>query len=459
MSQVVNQASTTVSLTSSQNPSVIGQSVTFTATIAVSSPGSGTPTGTVTFQDNLTNIGTSATQAVTANVATCTVAFATAGSHPISATYSGDTNFASTTGNLTGNPQVVTDTDTWTGSVSSDWNTPGNWSTGFVPTSADKVAIPSVGVTNQPNLGTADATIVSLTLNGSTSLTISGNHTLMITSLLTMNGNNINDLAGTLEIGPGATISRTSGVILGNLKKDFQSGAIAEGVAVTNTPDALQAVFTFPVGTASGFFPVDVTPAGGSTGSLTVQTFDGQAGVVPPLTAAKTLGRYWTLTGGAGITADLKFSYEPGTTVNGTEANYKPQRVTGGVATSFADTCPAGPCVDETNHFIFMPGISTFAGNWTASDFVSITTAAMVGVSGRVLSSDGRAIRGVRIVLDDGTGHPMMAMSNAFGYYHFDAVQSGGTYLLNASARGYTFVPRVVAVADQLSDLNVTALP
>src|SRR4029077_8485922 len=124
------------------NPSLAGQSVTFTATVSVNSPGSGTPTGTVTFKDNSVNIGSCTSQTLSAGVATCSVAFASAGSHPISATYNGDANFASSSGNLTGNPQVVTDTDTWNGSLSSDWNTPGNWSANFVPTSADKVVIP-----------------------------------------------------------------------------------------------------------------------------------------------------------------------------------------------------------------------------------------------------------------------------------------------------------------------------
>ena len=47
---------TTTTLTSSTNPSVFGQSVTFTATVAPSS-GSGTPTGTVTFYDGSTAPG------------------------------------------------------------------------------------------------------------------------------------------------------------------------------------------------------------------------------------------------------------------------------------------------------------------------------------------------------------------------------------------------------------------
>ena len=44
-------------ITSPANPSVYGQSVTFTATVAANPPGSGTPTGTVQFQIDGTNFG------------------------------------------------------------------------------------------------------------------------------------------------------------------------------------------------------------------------------------------------------------------------------------------------------------------------------------------------------------------------------------------------------------------
>src|SRR5205823_1159861 len=52
LSQVVKATSTTT-LASSSNPSVFGQSVTFTATV---SPG--TATGTVTFMDGASTLGT-----------------------------------------------------------------------------------------------------------------------------------------------------------------------------------------------------------------------------------------------------------------------------------------------------------------------------------------------------------------------------------------------------------------
>ncbi|WP_374205770.1 Ig-like domain-containing protein, partial [Streptomyces sioyaensis] len=47
--QTVNQASTTTAVTSAPDPSVFGETVTFTATVAVTSPGAGSPTGTVVF--------------------------------------------------------------------------------------------------------------------------------------------------------------------------------------------------------------------------------------------------------------------------------------------------------------------------------------------------------------------------------------------------------------------------
>ncbi|MFD3488230.1 Ig-like domain-containing protein, partial [Streptomyces sp. NPDC058665] len=45
----VNEAATTTTVTATPNPSVCGQSVTVCATVTTNAPGSGTPTGTVTF--------------------------------------------------------------------------------------------------------------------------------------------------------------------------------------------------------------------------------------------------------------------------------------------------------------------------------------------------------------------------------------------------------------------------
>jgi len=92
LNQVVNQASTTTGLTSSLNPSSYGQAVTFTAT--VTGQYGGTPTGTVSFYDGTTLLGTGT---LNNGVATYTTSALSAGSHSITAVYGGDTNFVGST--------------------------------------------------------------------------------------------------------------------------------------------------------------------------------------------------------------------------------------------------------------------------------------------------------------------------------------------------------------------------
>jgi Big-like domain-containing protein/List-Bact-rpt repeat protein len=87
--QVVNLAPTTTSLTSSPNPSAVGQNITFTATVTVTGPG--TPTGTVTFKDGGKSLGTATLSAGQAAFSTSSLK---KGSHSITAQYSGDSNFA-----------------------------------------------------------------------------------------------------------------------------------------------------------------------------------------------------------------------------------------------------------------------------------------------------------------------------------------------------------------------------
>ncbi|WP_030355944.1 Ig-like domain-containing protein, partial [Streptomyces scopuliridis] len=56
--QTVTQAATTTMLTSAPDPSVFGQPKTLTATVTAVPPGAGTPTGTVSFFDGATLLGT-----------------------------------------------------------------------------------------------------------------------------------------------------------------------------------------------------------------------------------------------------------------------------------------------------------------------------------------------------------------------------------------------------------------
>ena len=89
-----SSTTSTTSLVSSVDPSSLGQSVTFTATVTTGA------TGTVQFQDNGVNIGSAVSlNNGNPNTATYTTSSLTVGSHPITAVYSGDSSYSSSTSN------------------------------------------------------------------------------------------------------------------------------------------------------------------------------------------------------------------------------------------------------------------------------------------------------------------------------------------------------------------------
>lgn len=119
----VNKINTTTTVVSSKNPSDVGNNVTFTATVT---PASGTtaPTGTVQFRDGPTGTGTpigspvaltpGAGNTATASVMTSTL---TAGTHTITADYSGDTIMNVSNGVVPGGQLVIEATPTVAGDI------------------------------------------------------------------------------------------------------------------------------------------------------------------------------------------------------------------------------------------------------------------------------------------------------------------------------------------------------
>jgi hypothetical protein len=126
----VAQTRSATSLQSSTNPSTPGEPVTFTAHVTSSA---GTPSGTVVFSDDATPIGTA--QPLVSGIASLSTSALSAGAHVITAAYSGDQDFssssssalrqqingASTTTSLQSsvNPSALSQTVTFTATVSS----------------------------------------------------------------------------------------------------------------------------------------------------------------------------------------------------------------------------------------------------------------------------------------------------------------------------------------------------
>jgi hypothetical protein len=103
----ITQASSTTQLQTSSATPYQAVPVTLTATVSDSSTGStGSPTGTVSFYNGATLLGTSP---VTAGVATLTTAALPLGASTVTAVYSGDSNFAASTSSGVG--ETVTGSD------------------------------------------------------------------------------------------------------------------------------------------------------------------------------------------------------------------------------------------------------------------------------------------------------------------------------------------------------------
>ncbi len=98
LTEKVNAATTRTTVASSVTTSVFGQPVTFRAGVAVKTPGAGTPTGTVTFKDGTTVLGSAP---LVGGLASLSVATLRPGRHSITAVFVCDT------GNFAGGPSAA----------------------------------------------------------------------------------------------------------------------------------------------------------------------------------------------------------------------------------------------------------------------------------------------------------------------------------------------------------------
>jgi hypothetical protein len=96
VAHTVEKASTTTTISSSVNPSILAQPVTFTVTVSSVSPATATPVGDVTLIDGTCTAGTAiggGAAALSGGQVTFTVSSLSVGIHTVSACYAGTTNF------------------------------------------------------------------------------------------------------------------------------------------------------------------------------------------------------------------------------------------------------------------------------------------------------------------------------------------------------------------------------
>jgi hypothetical protein len=175
---VLAMATGSVALIASLNPSLVGQTVTFTATVSGSSP-----TGMVTFKDGATTLGTSP---LSGGQAILTTSALTSGTHAITADYGGDTSNSSSTSSVLS--QTVNQAATTTAVVSSvNPSTPGQ-AVVFTATVTSGSDRPGGTVTfNDGGAAIGSATLAGGIATLTTSALTVGTHT--ITAVYAGNGN------------------------------------------------------------------------------------------------------------------------------------------------------------------------------------------------------------------------------------------------------------------------------
>lgn len=147
---------------------------------------------------------------------------------------------------------------------------------------------------------------------------------------------------------------------------------------------------------------------------------------------------------------------------------------------SFASTV-APPFVSDSDLHLFNAqgtflnnnGISTTVGDDIDSqirgtipdigaDEIMPPTSAIVGISGRVITADGRGIAGAVMTIEGGSlEQPKTLITNPFGYYRFDGLEAGQTYILTVGSKRYLFSKpsRVIELLDNINDFNIVAEP
>jgi hypothetical protein len=518
--QTVGKASTTTGLTSSSDPSVAGQAVTFTATVNPVAPGSGTRTGTVTFKDNGTAITGCSAVAVSTNQAQCATSALTIGNHSITAEYSGDVNFNLSTGTLTGDPQVVNMATTVVVDDSFAGSTDGqdlgsgrifnrnafasisgglsNVAAGGTVNVADGSYTESVTLNQSATIaGTGDITLNgSLTITNGTWTSTSG--IMAITGNFTRSGGTFTPNGGTVAftgsaaqtIGGtiattfnGLTINNAANVNLNNNATvngalTLTNGILATGsntltlsTTGTTTRDNGCAITTCFVTSSTGGvkkqfnaattnFVFNVGTSGGTDNGHSPVTL---ANVTPTGTGELTI-RAVDAASPAAISTDKITRYWSLSGSNLTIGNLSFTYLDGDIVGAetnyrvFKEELNqcTSDCVDDATNTGSVTNVSSFS-DWTIAAIAP--TSATATISGRISSPSGRGLSRVRVMISGGTlTAPRFAQTNAFGYYRLAGVPTGATYILSVESKQHRFAQssRVINILEDISDVDFT---
>ena len=441
----VGKASTTTSIgTDTPDPSLVGQLVTVTYSVAVTAPGGGTPGGNVTVSDGVNSCSG------TVGAGQCTVALTTAGARTLTATYEGDTNYNASPASP-GVAHTVTNTATWTGGTSTDWNNNANWNTLLKPGASNHADIPAGALTNEPTIGAFAVSVANLTIGSGHTLTVNGGGSLSSSGTATINGG-FGGSGGVFTFN-NLTIGNASGVTLGgnatvNGVLALTSGDLNMGGANTLTqPNTTASTGTSDVvgnvkRTGGPFAPATTLTFGNPNNQITFTA----AGTKPselsvllakaaPATYAAAVERNYTITPTGG-------SWLHGHRALALSRHRVERQCRGELEPAARAQLERGAAItrDTTANWVECNAVTGFS-QWTFSSLAPTASGGVV--TGRIVDDNGAPVEGAVVRLSGAQNRKFITDAN--GVYRFDNVETGGFYNVTPSRVNYNFSPAVVS--------------
>ena len=194
------------------------QTIYLSATVTSSAGIVNEGTETFTVLSGTIPVGTSATAGVSQGAVSATYTLpggTTVGTYTIEAVYNGTADYGTSTDtshSLTVNaagPTIMWNTTT--APSGGDWDTPGNWVGGVVPTASNNVVINLTSSETVTHSTGANDAVLSLTINGNTALSIGSGSIALGNRSSTFGGPVVVNAGATLSVGAGASVLLTDG--------------------------------------------------------------------------------------------------------------------------------------------------------------------------------------------------------------------------------------------------------
>lgn len=295
------------------------------------------------------------------------------------------------------------------------------------------------GTAEQHIAGSNPISFENLTINNSAGVVL--DREVAVEKVLTLTSGRVHAEDFALNAGPSSTI-------VGAGENSYITGYIAKEFSSTGS-------FVFPVGTDSGYSPVNATITALPTNpsKLTVAAFNGPG---PGVEAANSVTRFWNVIEEGDLTANLTFSYrDADVTTPASEANYSLVKKEGNAVAVVV--CTGNGCVDAAANTATANGLTTFS-RWAIGVPVGPPSSEAM-VAGQVLNAEARAVKGAFLTAVGTDGLVRFALTNQFGYYSFRGLTAGETYTISIHSKQYAFAPstRVITLNDVESQLDFVA--